>query len=441
MSGGRIPASRGGFRVTLHRYVLTGTGQPVGEYNAPREGLACVEATLRTRSLRRKGPSGAWPRWRLRITGRRLVFSLGICLLVSTSVLFQPDFHRLLAPGQVVRAWLDYFGGCLLMGAPIMLALTAAEALTQGWSRLAIWLASFVALAFGATLGATLLLPYYGLHWKAWGSPPFLADVAYWTLIGGGVAVIYGFQQGALAAASALHRAQIDQAALAKQMMEARLQVVRAQIEPHFLFNTLANVKRLCQTDVGGGVAMLDNLIRYLRAALPRMREEQSTLGQEGELVQAYLEVLKMRMGTRLRFSVDIPAPLAAQPFPPMILLTLAENAIKHGLTPVGGGTISVHAAALGSHLVIRLADDGAGFGAAATGGTGVGLANTRARLAALHGPTAELSFLANEPRGVVAVIDVPLAPAVRAAEDAASPKGRTGGEQAAERAGAKATR
>lgn len=375
-----------------------------------------MEATLGTGSLQRSMPSRLWARWRVRFTGRRIVFGLGICLLVSTSVLFQPDFYRLLAPGQVVRAWLEYFGGCLLMGAPIMLTLTAAEVLTQGSPRVTIWLASFLALVLGAMLGATLLLPYYGVGWSAWGTAEFLADVVYWTLIGGGVAVIYGFQQGALAAAAALHRAQIDQVALARQMMEARLQVMRAQIEPHFLFNTLANVKRLCQTDVDGGVAMLDNLIRYLRAALPRMREEQSTLGREGELVQAYLAVLKIRMGARLRFAVDIPEALANHPFPPMILLTLTENAIKHGLTPAGGGMISVGAAALGKRLVIRVADDGVGFGAAATGGTGVGLANTRSRLAALHGPTAELSFLVNQPNGVVAVLDIPLAPAPRAA-------------------------
>ncbi|MEO6565594.1 MAG: ATP-binding protein, partial [Casimicrobiaceae bacterium] len=168
----------------------------------------------------------------------------------------------------------------------------------------------------------------------------------------------------------------------------------------------------LCQTNVGDGITMLDNLVRYLRAALPRMREEHSTLAQEVELVQSYLAVLKIRMGTRLRYNVDIPSTLHDQPFPPMMLLTLAENAIKHGLNPSSsGGSISIRAMALGDVLEIRVADSGVGFGAAATGGTGVGLANTRARLAAIHGAAAELNFLANEPHGVIAVIRVPLAP------------------------------
>jgi LytS/YehU family sensor histidine kinase len=203
----------------------------------------------------------------------------------------------------------------------------------------------------------------------------------------------------------------LDQVAIAKQMLEARLQVMRAQIEPHFLFNTLANVKRLCQTDAAGGIAMIDNLVRYLRAALPRMREEQSTLAQEAELVQAYLAVLKIRMGTRLRYSIDVPAALGNQPFPPMMLLTLAENAIKHGLNPSSsGGSIAIRAQAVGRMVEVYVADSGVGFGAAATGGTGVGLANTRERLAAIYGTAAGLEFVANEPQGVVAVLRVPLA-------------------------------
>jgi sensor histidine kinase YesM len=369
-----------------------------------------MDAALGIEAHTSRGRYRTWRRLAAAFTARRVGFGLGLCLLVSTSVLFQPHFYRLFIPSQVARAWLDYFLECLLMGAPILVALTVSEVLTQGRRRTVIVAAAVSALLAAASVGAVLLVWYYDSGWESLGAPNFVGDVVYWTLIGGGVALIYGLQQSAASAASTLHRAQIDQVGLAKQMMEARLQVMRAQIEPHFLFNTLANVKRLCQTDVEGGVAMLDNLIRYLRAALPRIREEQSTLGQEGELVQAYLAVLKIRMGARLRFAIDIPASLSAHPFPPMILLTLAENAIKHGITPSSaGGMIGVRAEAVGSRLRIRMADSGVGFGAAATGGTGVGLANTRARLAALHGASAELSFLANEPTGVIAVIDMPL--------------------------------
>jgi sensor histidine kinase YesM len=139
------------------------------------------------------------------------------------------------------------------------------------------------------------------------------------------------------------------------------------------------------------------------------MREERTTLGQEADLVHAYLEVLSIRMGERLRFSIEIAPSLRDEPFPPMMLLTLVENAIKHGLTPSpDGGTIALRAERSGSGYVVRIADTGVGFGVAATGGTGVGLANTRARLAALYGEPASLSLAPNEPSGVVATIEVP---------------------------------
>ena len=360
---------------------------------------------------------------RERLGGRRLVFTLAICALVSTQVLFQPLLYEAFSLEHLLRTWLDYLIECLLMGLPILLALTLAETLSAGRARLLATALVVVALFAGAFAGAVMLIPYYDLDWTSIETRRFWGDMLYWMVIGGGVAAIHGYQQRAAAAAATLHQARIDQVALAKQMLEARLQVMRAQIEPHFLFNTLANVKRLCQTDVGGGITMLDNLVRYLRAALPRMREEQSTLAQEAELVQSYLAVLKIRMGARLRYSIDVPPALGDQPFPPMMLLTLAENAIKHGLNPSStGGSIAIRAVATRGILEIRVADSGVGFGAAATGGTGVGLANTRARLAAIHGDAAELEFMANEPTGVIAVIRVPMAALVADVAHAGAP-------------------
>jgi hypothetical protein len=360
---------------------------------------------------------------RARLSGRRLAFTLAICALVSTQVLFQPLLYEAFSLEHLLRTWLDYLIECLLMGLPILFALTLAETLSTGRARLLATVLVVVALFAGAFAGAVMLIPYYDLDWTSIETRRFWGDMLYWMVIGGGVAAIHGYQQRAAAAAATLHQARIDQVALARQMLEARLQVMRAQIEPHFLFNTLANVKRLCQTDVDGGITMLDNLVRYLRAALPRMRDEQSTLAQEAELVQSYLAVLKIRMGARLRYSVDVPPALGDQPFPPMMLLTLAENAIKHGLNPSStGGSIAIRAAATRGILELRVADSGVGFGAAATGGTGVGLANTRARLAAIHGDAAELEFMANEPTGVIAVIRVPLAVPVADVAHAGAP-------------------
>ena len=348
-------------------------------------------------------------RLRAKLGWQRVGFTLVVCTLVSTQAFFQPTLYTPFDLEGVIRTWLDYLGECLLMGVPIMLAATVAEVLLEGARRIVALPLLVAAMLAGAIVGALLLIPYYD-------SPPdsafdsrFISDLAYWSLIAVGIIIIYALQQRAVAAAAAVHQAQVDQIGLSKQMLEAQLQVMRAQIEPHFLFNTLANVKRLTQTNVGGGLAMLDNLVRYLRAALPRMREERTTLGQEADLVQAYLEVFRIRMGERLRFAIDVPEALRAQPFPPMMLLTLVENAIKHGLNPSpNGGVLAIRADPRGRGFVLTVADTGVGFGVAVAGGTGVGLANTRARLAALYGHAAWLALTPNEPSGVIATVHVP---------------------------------
>lgn len=203
--------------------------------------------------------------------------------------------------------------------------------------------------------------------------------------------------------ASALH-----QGALEKQRQEARLRLLQAQIEPHFLFNTLSNIRRLCQCDAAGGRAMLAQMARYLRAALPKFRLDEATLADEIEIVSAYLGLQKIRMGDRLQFSIDASPALLGVGVPPMMLATLVENAIKHGIAPLeDGGCIRIGAAREGDRLVLRVADTGRGFAAAS--GSGVGLANVRARLAVLYGARAALRLEANAPRGVVAVIALPL--------------------------------
>src|SRR5712671_3214445 len=157
----------------------------------------------------------------------------------------------------------------------------------------------------------------------------------------------------------------------------------------------------------GAGRTMLAQLARYLRAALPRMRDHDASLADEIELVSAFLGVQKIRMGARLESSNDVPAPLLDARVPSMMLATLVENAIKHGIGPLAeGGAIRIAAAREAETLVLSVADTGHGFAAAS--GSGVGLANIRARLAAQYGERATLRFEANSPRGVVATIMLP---------------------------------
>jgi signal transduction histidine kinase len=205
---------------------------------------------------------------------------------------------------------------------------------------------------------------------------------------------------------SARLQAEADGERLARQGTQAELKLLQAQVEPHFLFNTLSNLRYLVQTGSAEALPMLDHLIHYLRTSLPEMRAEGSTLGREGELARAYLGILRLRMGGALDIAIDIPAGLAGAAFPPLMVMTLVENAIKHGVAPMGRGRIAVRAFEERDHIVVQVEDDGRGL--AEPIGQGVGLANIRERLRALHGDGAELELSGREPAGTLASIRVP---------------------------------
>jgi hypothetical protein len=199
---------------------------------------------------------------------------------------------------------------------------------------------------------------------------------------------------------------------LKRQLAEAQLKMMQAQVEPHFLFNTLASVDYLIETDPARASMMQKNLIQYLRAALPQMREGSTTLGKELALVRSYLEILKVRMDDRLQFAITVPQGLMSAQFPPMVLQSLVENAIKHALEPKPeGGSITVTADIANGNLRVTVADTGLGFGAASKPGTGVGLNNVRERLAALYSGRARFTIEANSPSGTIATVEVPYEP------------------------------
>jgi LytS/YehU family sensor histidine kinase len=138
-------------------------------------------------------------------------------------------------------------------------------------------------------------------------------------------------------------------------MIEAHLQALPAQIKPHFLFNTLANIRLLYETESARAKPLIHDLAAYLRAALPQMREARSTLARELAMVQAYLRVLQVRMGERLRVEINVPADLGEATLPPMMLSTLVENAVKHGLTPLPqGGSMVIRAERLGVGFAVN---------------------------------------------------------------------------------------
>ena len=197
-------------------------------------------------------------------------------------------------------------------------------------------------------------------------------------------------------------------AATQKELSEARLHLLHAQVEPHFLYNTLASAQLLASSDPPRAEAMLGHLIQYLRRSLPATGDDLSTLGEELERALAYLEILRIRMGDRLAVQVDIPEALRATPMPAMMLQTLVENAIKHGLEPrTGGGTLWIRARRDDGQVAVTVADDGDGF-TGKTSGTGIGLKNVRERLRLRYGGEANLAVVANFPAGVAATISVP---------------------------------
>jgi hypothetical protein len=207
--------------------------------------------------------------------------------------------------------------------------------------------------------------------------------------------------------AFALERSQLE-----RQALDARVRVLQGQVEPHFLFNTLANVRELVDSGSPQASAVLASLIAYLRAAVPRLDAEAATLGQELELVRAYLEVMQMRIPDRLQFLVHADPALHDLRFPAMALLTLVENAVRHGIDPSEeGGRIEVRVQRDGARVRAQVLDTGVGLRADHEAGAGTGLANLRERLRLLYGGRATLSLVPVSPRGTAAEITVPLDP------------------------------
>jgi hypothetical protein len=197
---------------------------------------------------------------------------------------------------------------------------------------------------------------------------------------------------------------------LERKNLESRLHLLQAQVQPHFLFNTLANVRELVQAGSPQAPAVLNHLIAYLRAAVPRLNEPMTTVGQELELVRAYLELMHMRMPDRLKFDVQVDDAALPLRVPPMTLLTLVENAVRHGIDPSEqGGSIEIRVAVDGGICRASVRDTGVGL-RGASGGLGTGITALRERLALVFGKDAQLRVEPAQPRGVLAEIVIPSA-------------------------------
>ena len=202
---------------------------------------------------------------------------------------------------------------------------------------------------------------------------------------------------------------QAQQDRTARQLADARLRLMQAQVEPHFLFNTLASVQDLAEGKALAAAALTQQLIAFLRAGLAGLRDDTTTLAREFDMAAAFLTIMKTRMGERLTFELHLPDALMDEAVPPAMLISLVENAIKHGLEPaLDGGHMRLSAWRDGMTLTVEVSDTGVGLSAPVTAHSGgVGLTNIRERLAAIYGDDATLSVRENVPHGVIASISI----------------------------------
>ncbi len=234
-----------------------------------------------------------------------------------------------------------------------------------------------------------------------------LFALTHWLLIASAAVFLYADWRAARRTVARLNAAQLDRIRASRAALESRLQAMQARVEPRFLFNTLAQVEQLFELDPPTAARMLDDLIAYLRAAMPLMRDTSSTVAQEVELARAYLDIVRQRLGGRLEVAIDVPPDVGGARMPPMMLLPLVDHAIVRGLQPGRAeGRVRIAATTSGGRLRMTIEDSGAGFVMDADGGA---IDAIRQRLHALYGADATLELQRRDDRATEAVLELPL--------------------------------
>jgi hypothetical protein len=337
---------------------------------------------------------------------RRVLLTLGISILLGLL-----NTVPSVSPTSIV------VGRAVLVGLVAMLVFGLFEqwpARLPGW--MARWALQLLGVVVAVPLGALLA------YWLTTGGDPQLGQneartfgfliltftgvlVAPWIALGAMVR-----QREAFARSQAL-AFDLERSELERQALDARMRLLQAQVQPHFLFNTLANVQALVDAGSPQAAKVLASLIAYLRAAVPRLHEPVTTLGQELQLVRAYLELMHLRMPDRLQFTWNVDAAALDLRCPPMTLLTLVENAVRHGIDPSeDGGRIEIEVQLRDGRCHVRVSDTGMGLQQAGNG-PGTGLSTLRERLQLVFGGDAQLRLSSLEPRGVCAELDFPAQP------------------------------
>jgi len=341
--------------------------------------------------------------------GARLGTALGlgavIAFALSLQYFAQPFVWRNWPVEEVLEGWLFIFRDRLIVTVLIAAAIgVTALVRTESLQLRAVLLA--VGVVIGAVSGELIVRRSYG---QFDGSSSLTAHALRWSAVALAVSAMFYLWRMSSDANEQLRNETLRRLNTEHLLTNTRLAALRSQIEPHFLFNTLATLRWLQRTEPEAGARMLASFIDYLRRMAPMLECSEVSLGEEIDLMRAYLQVVEMRMGGRLQVAIDVPLDLRRARVPPLALATLVENAVKHGISPAQyGGEITILAHEVAHQLVLSVTDTGVGFNPGSGSGTGIGLSNVCARLSTLYGALGSLRVEANTPTGVRATLRLP---------------------------------
>lgn len=327
-----------------------------------------------------------------------------------------PQFLAVLAVNALIAAFLtaigvgQSFAGNMVVSQCIGLSICAGAMAAGRWGRTTRGklLGTILAVPAGAAAGVGLSILLLGEQRSPWRADMAWQSLLIGLLFGTAISALFYLRSRMDQLEGELKERQLREALAEQARLDAQLRMLQAQIEPHFLFNTLANLSVLIRSDPVRAERLLADLIAYLRATLQRTRRAASTLGDEIELLRRYLDILGLRLGDRLRYAIEVPEALLARPFPLLLLQPLVENAVTHGIEPkVGGGKVHIAAKEENGRLRLVVSDTGAGL-REGSAGAGYGLENVRSRLRALFGEAGLLDVRGNGSEGVIATIEVP---------------------------------
>jgi len=326
-------------------------------------------------------------------------------VFISTlvSILFNTAIAGLLTVISFEESfWINFvFSQCIGLSIYAINSTVMCHIADKRWRLMTLMFTFPGSIMFGVTLAAWLTGA------GDWSDPKAWVAVVIGLFFGGIGSITYLLSQRIEQLDAEVKQRRLNEMESEKRQMEAQLKMLQAQIEPHFLFNTLANVSGLIDSDPTMAKKLLERLNDWLRIALVRARSDNATLGDELEMLENYLQILKIRFGERLRWTMDVEGAARSRSFPPMLLQPLVENAVRHGIEPkIGGGEIIIRTT-LGEEVFrIEVSDTGAGLLNKDSAGTG--LANVRARLATLFGERGRLMLEGNDNGGVTAILELP---------------------------------